>query len=128
MTFQGRALSLESTGTDVRLLHRELVMLGHTIAEEERDAALFGVTTREAVLIFQMNCGLPPTASVDETTAQALTRAVDKLPPSARSFVVRGRVARPDGHPLGDLQVSVVDRDLRHEEPLGQTRTDGHGR
>jgi hypothetical protein len=128
MTFQGRTLSLECTGTDVRLLHRELTMLGHAIAEEERRAASFGVTTREAVLTFQMKCGLAPTAIVDGATAQALTREVNKLPPSARSFVVRGVVAGSDGRPLPDVAVNVVDRDLRHEQRLGDTRTDADGR
>jgi hypothetical protein len=47
--------------------------------------------------------------------------------PPAKPFVVKGRVTHADGKPLFNATVRAFDRDLRTEEPLGDTTTDGTG-
>jgi hypothetical protein len=43
------------------------------------------------------------------------------------SFVVRGHVRKADGSPLIEAIVRAFDKDLRHEERLGESVTDGSG-
>jgi hypothetical protein len=54
MKLQGRELKLNVTSEDVRLLHSELALLGVNIPHAEREKALFGEVTHEAVLGFQL--------------------------------------------------------------------------
>ncbi len=55
-------------------------------------------------------------------------RELRTQPPSDEPFVVRGRVKAASGEPLADGIVRAFDCDLRHEEQLGETITDGAGR
>lgn len=43
------------------------------------------------------------------------------------SFTVSGRVSRSDGSPLAGLTVTAFDCDMRHEQPLGEAKTDAQG-
>lgn len=46
---------------------------------------------------------------------------------SEKEFLVRGRVLSLDGIPFEGATVQAFDRDLRHEQLLGQSQTDGKG-
>ncbi len=79
MDLQGRNLSIEMQGADVRVLHAELVQLGFAIPEEELSNSLFGEATREAVAQLQKNNRLKSTGEVDERTAARLTVLVRRF-------------------------------------------------
>src|SRR4051812_28782121 len=77
MKLQGRRLSNGTQGDDVRLLHRELLLLGfHLIPEDETHPGIFGPHTLVAVREFQQRAGLPVTGIVDEATAHAINEKV----------------------------------------------------
>ncbi|MBW8876246.1 MAG: peptidoglycan-binding protein [Acidobacteria bacterium] len=168
MKLQGRRLSNGTQGDDVRLLHRELLLLGfHLIPEDETHPGIFGPHTLVAVREFQQRAGLPVTGVVDEATAHAINEQVAGTPAQATApakpgsanskdgsdqkpkdgpdqkptdgsdkpkddqdgqdhghpeepwLRVYGAVRDQYGEPLNDVIVQAVDRDLRHEQPLG---------
>src|SRR5262245_28143507 len=130
MKLQGRNLSIEMRGEDVRLLQMELAQIGFQISPNEIGAAVFGPSTLQAVKDFQKVHGLPTNGIVESTTAAAINQAVDALhpaPPSAKGhFVVHGTVRNADGGPAL-LQVRALDRELRHSVTLGVTTTNKDG-
>lgn len=131
MKLQDRNLNIGMRGGDVELLQQELHQLGFAIEDE---AGYFGSSTRRAVEQFQEQHGLEMTGVVDERTATLINDAVQALDPNAggndevSSFVVRGHVRKADGSPLIRAIVRAFDKDLRHEERLGEEVTDGSGR
>jgi peptidoglycan hydrolase-like protein with peptidoglycan-binding domain len=131
MKLQDRNLDTGMRGKDVELLQQELRQLGFAIEDE---AGHFDLTTRRAVEQFQKQHGLGMTGVVDERTATLINDAVQALDPNAggddevSSFVVRGHVRKADGSPLIEAIVRAFDKDLRHEERLGEAVTDGSGR
>lgn len=131
MELQGRNLSLNMVGDDVALLHREL---GQLIEAGKLDARIeqteiarktFGPTTERTVILFQRKHVLRATAEVDERTAMAINAAVDALGPER--FTVSGHIRQPDGSPFARVRVAAIDKDLRHEQPLGEATTDERG-
>ncbi|MCG8455412.1 MAG: peptidoglycan-binding protein, partial [Holophagales bacterium] len=76
MKLQGRDLSIDMEGGDVRLLQDQLTLAGLTLPADEREQGRFGAGTRDAVLIFQKQRRLPTTGTVDSVTAEALGSAV----------------------------------------------------
>jgi hypothetical protein len=120
---QPRVLTLRTQGSDVSQLQGHLLDAGAEIANEELAAALFGLTTRMAVLEFQQKLQLPATGAVDETTAYALQQHA----PARRGYRVLGTVRHPNGQPAGKLTVRAFDRDLRQEQVLGETTVDERG-
>ncbi|PYO50221.1 MAG: hypothetical protein DMD72_02995, partial [Gemmatimonadetes bacterium] len=107
MNLRVSALSLASSGYDVRRLQLELRQLGFTIDDHEAGAATFGETTRAAVQQFQQANGLSVTGVVDEATAARINAQVEARFP----FVVRG-VVRQTEEPLGD---AMTDDSGRYE-------------
>ncbi len=134
MILQGRDLSIEMHGDDVKLLQNELLQLKFKILDDELQRTFFGPSTRQAVLIFQrqhLPQGLEITGVVDEATAKLINEAVDALHPQPEpqptSFIVRGHIRQQDERPLAGATVVAVDQDLRGEEILGQTTTNQDG-
>jgi hypothetical protein len=124
MLLQGPDLSLNSQGEEVRLLHRELAQLGFQIPPTETIRGSFGPGTEAAVKQFQERHRLEPTGVVDETTARLLTAQIQSLD----KYKVRGQVLSAEGQPLAGAIVRAFDKDLRHEEMLGEVKTDAEGR
>jgi hypothetical protein len=122
MDLHGRNLSVRMRGEDVALLHKELMQLECTIAEDELQRMYFGKTTRKAVLDFQKKHELEASGTVDERTALLINREIEgPEPPSTSRFVVKGRVLHTDGKPVAHGTVRAFDKDLRIEELLGET-------
>lgn len=117
MKLQGRNLSLQMDGEDVKVLHRELSQLGYTIPAQEIERGLFEKGTYEAVLMFQQTRNLRATGVVDEATAKAIND----------SFIVQGTVRRENQRPLPGAIVRAFDKDLRQEQLLGKTSTNNEG-
>ncbi|HYU31282.1 MAG TPA: peptidoglycan-binding protein, partial [Thermoanaerobaculia bacterium] len=151
MKLQGRDLSNGTRGDDVRLLHRELRLLGfRLIPDNEIHPGIFGTHTFAAVREVQRQAGLPVTGVVDTATARVISTRTVSAPFDARTeardtrtdpgilinpvttedtrFIVRGRVLSADGRPQPDLLVRAFDRDLRSETLLGESATDAAGR
>ena len=124
MKLQGRNLSLQSQGEDVKLLHSELRQLGYTIAPSELDSNTFLQTTRDAVIAFQRDRGISPTGIVDSHTAREINFAVD----AQQERLVRGKILlSPDNCPLPGVAVEAIDKDFRAEERLGVDITHSDG-
>ena len=121
MELQGRDLNIRMRGQDVELLQQELRQLDFTIEDE---AGYFGSSTCRAVEQFQEQHDLGTTGVVDERTATLINEAVEPL----SSFIVCGHVRKLDTSPLTGALVRASDKDLRHEERLGDAITDGSGR
>lgn len=117
MNLQGRELEFGLHGDDVALLHQELKLLGFDIGSGEIAEKQFGKSTRSAVSQLQRDAGLTVTGRVDVETARRINAAVDER----GSLIVRGQVLRESGEPVDAVRVRAADRDLRREEPLGET-------
>jgi hypothetical protein len=91
---------------------------------------MYGEATRKTVTIFQEEQRLEVIGAVDEATANALNRLLDELSGSGEeqsAYIVKGMVRLFDGFPATGVTVSAFDRDLRSEQPLGQSQTDREG-
>jgi peptidoglycan hydrolase-like protein with peptidoglycan-binding domain len=128
MDLQSRNLSIQTQGEDVKLLHITLRQLGYSIQADEIDTQFFGPATREAVLDVQQRNRLEATGRVDDLTAKAIKGAVDALSAQTGRFIVQGQVSKQDGSPAAQIIVKAVDKDLRHEQALGETTTNQDGR
>jgi hypothetical protein len=106
------------------VLQGYLLSLTSSIAIEELSSALFGPTTRLAVVEYQDTHQLPATGTVDNATWDALRKEVESQPPS---FHVLGLIRHPNDTPGVGLTVRAFDRDLRSEELLGEASTDKQG-
>ena len=92
--------------------------------------SLYGGVTHDLVGLFQDQHQLESTGAVDERTADALNRllvAHSALDDEARPYNVKGTVRLADGFPADGVTVSVFDRDLRFDQPLGDYKTDKTG-
>src|SRR2546423_10767320 len=79
MKLEGRNLSLNLQGEDIKVFHSELRQLGFFIPDEELGKQFFGKGTHQAVLDFQEKHGLKGTGVVDEATAKQINIEVDAL-------------------------------------------------
>ncbi len=150
MQLQGRNLSLNHQGEDVRTLHRTMVRLGFAIVEEELQAGLFGTSTRQTVIVFQKSHAMEETGIVDDKTAQAIESALEELETGTRvfsldaefaevgrqseqggdgssSFIVKGHIRYPDGSPARQELVRVFHLQLRRRRVLREGLTDAEG-
>jgi peptidoglycan hydrolase-like protein with peptidoglycan-binding domain len=127
MNTQDHNQSIEPTLNGVILLQNELRQLAFSI---EDPPGVFGGATQQAVLSFQRQHDLPISGVADERTVALIAAEVAKLHPNGQPprFVVRGQIRQADGRPLADATVRAIDKNLRSEEPLGETRTDEAGR
>jgi hypothetical protein len=110
----------------------ERKFLSDGLQREQDVDRLYGGATAMLVTRFQKQSGLPLSteAVVDQPTADALNRLLDELTGPGNghpAFVVRGTVRLADGSPAAGVAVAAFDRDLRSEEPLGNTLTDESG-
>ena len=81
MKLQGRNLTPDMHGADVRLLQLELRLLDLEIPDEEVIDNRFGEGTQESVRQFQEEFGLDPTGLVERTTARRINAAVRERVP-----------------------------------------------
>jgi glycosidase len=72
-------LEVGSFGDDVKDLHRKLIRHGLRIRSSEMDRGFFGPATRDAVIQWQRNHGLPASGVVEKRTNAALER---EFPPA----------------------------------------------
>lgn len=120
MQLQGRNLSIEMRGEDVKLLQSELRQLGHTLPSEEVEKSYFGKATRKAVQEFQKFENLPPTGEVDEATAKLINARVDAQQPS--EFFITGQVKN---HATQQILLGIkVEAFFRSGERVLLTRSD----
>lgn len=101
-----------------------------TALKLERAKQTYGAATRKLVSSFQKEKRLEVSGTVNEPTADALNGLLDVLsgPGQAwRVYAVKGVVRFLDGFPSVGVTVSAFDRDLRTEQALGQSETDGRG-
>ncbi len=89
MKLQGRNLTPNMRGDDVRLLQTELRQLGFDIPDE---LGFFDSTTFIAVKEFQQQHNLPTNGIVDAKTARAIHAELDGLP--REGYLVTGQVVR----------------------------------
>jgi hypothetical protein len=126
-------------GENVKLLHDELERSGYRIPSDEKEKKYFGVGTRSAVMEFQKKHGLRANGEVDKTTAAEMKRLLGARPispkpskpgdkPATDEFRVSGMVRDADGKPIPRVTVRAFDRDLRHEQLLGEAHTDTQGK
>src|SRR5262245_59866438 len=83
------------------------------------------------VQLFQREHGINQRGELDEMTANTIDKRLQEFggldgPPPSR-FVVHGEVRYADGQPAACLTVRAFDKDLRHEELLGEALTDAEG-
>ncbi|MHC1764914.1 MAG: hypothetical protein AB9869_11530 [Verrucomicrobiia bacterium] len=120
------------------LLDRGVILPRDERARRELSAALereqaeqtYSNATLKAVGVFQEERQLGGRGEVDEPTANALNRFVDRLSDSGGEkpeFVVKGTVRLSDESPVVGFKVSAFDRDIRTEQELGQSKTDKQG-
>src|SRR5260370_37547777 len=74
------ALKVGSYGDEVRNLHRKLAKHGFEVPSSEVDRGFFGPGTRDSVVQWQRNHGLPVTGIVHERTNVTLDAAPDSSP------------------------------------------------
>lgn len=110
-------LQKEMSGDNVSHLHRKLTNFGFSIPLIESDQKYFGNDTEKAVQVFQQKSNLPVTGVVDYETGHALNT----------SFVVRGTIVRDPNRPLARVMVKAFDKDMRHEQLLGEDTSDENG-
>ncbi|SFN35978.1 virulence plasmid A protein [Nitrosospira briensis] len=124
-----------------RFLNKGLILKEDPEARRELSTKLilaqaeqkFDEATSKLVRRFQEEHGLEVSGVVDEPTANAMNRLLDELGDSQdgqggeATRSVGGTVRFFDGFPAADIIVVAVDRDLRNEEFLGQSKTDRQG-
>jgi Tc toxin complex TcA C-terminal TcB-binding domain/Neuraminidase-like domain/Putative peptidoglycan binding domain len=111
----------------IQLSVAEAPTFKNLISQEQHDQTYGGSTTK-AVAIFQQQHQLQSTGTVDAPTAEALNQILKELgaldatsdQPPLRIY---GMVRDQYGALLDGVTVQAFDRDLRSEEPLGNTLT-----
>lgn len=112
-------------GDAVAALHADLTRAGYQLPQDERDAAVFGVGTRDAVLQVQQRASVAPTGSVDSVTRTALDVAVSAASNANR---IEGRILLDNGLPAAGVQLRAVNKGFGDQETeLGRTQTDAQG-
>ena len=125
------------------LLERNVLLANDAAARRELAAALkserveqsYGSATARLVSRFQQEHRLQTSGEVDEATAGALNTLLKQLgvldeeepQPEQSKYEVKGTVCLADGLAIAGVNVRAVDRDLRSEQALGETRTDRNG-
>ena len=111
-----RALSVGQSGPAVRALQARLLDFDAAPAHDELVAGMFGASTRYQLIAVQQRLQLPPTGVADPDTVRALT-AADVI---HRGYVV-GLVLGPGEEPAGGVTLRAFDRDMRADQPLGES-------
>ncbi|NTU77944.1 MAG: hypothetical protein HGA45_00835, partial [Chloroflexales bacterium] len=118
-------LDLHARGDAVRAAHEQLARAGFALPAGERDAGLFGVGTRDALLQLQERFKLARTGVLDDATRNALAIAVGAAQNEAR---IEGQVFLDSGLPAQGLSLRLVVKGFGDEaKELGTLQTDGQG-
>jgi hypothetical protein len=122
MNLQGRDLKQDMRGDDVALLQRELMLIGHEVPIDERQASVFGPGTLQVVTRFQKERGMQTTGVVDAQTARAINAVVD-----AETISVEGMVSSRTRAGVARLQIQIVDKNVGEDVVLMNAFTDDDG-
>jgi hypothetical protein len=90
-------------GESITQLHERLALLGFEVPVAEHVDDRFGPGTEAAIRAFQATHGLAAHGSVDEATARGLGLG-------AAPGAIAGIVCKPDGAPIADVAVRLVQR------------------
>ena len=100
----------------------------------ERSEQTYGTATSGIVKKFQQDHNFQPDGIVGSQTAAAMNKLLTEwgvfeqpTEPETPAYKVQGHVKQVDGSPLAGALVRAFDKDLRHEQPLGEARTDRQG-
>jgi Tc toxin complex TcA C-terminal TcB-binding domain/Neuraminidase-like domain/Salmonella virulence plasmid 28.1kDa A protein len=105
------------------------------VLKREHAKQTYGEATRKLVSVFQEEQQIRPeseSGNVDDRTADEMNRLLEQLgafekQPNEDIFIVRGNIEQADLSAMINVVVEAFDIDLRNEQSLGQTRTDGKG-
>jgi peptidoglycan hydrolase-like protein with peptidoglycan-binding domain len=123
MELQKQLLSFGSQGEDVRRLQEALKKLGYSISPTETQGSIFGEGTLEALRHFQDANKLTPSEVLEGHTAHMIESQYEIM----RSRTVRGRVHYPDGRPVANYLVRLLDKRLEEEFPIVSERCFDNG-
>ncbi|MGD2089730.1 MAG: neuraminidase-like domain-containing protein [Candidatus Aminicenantes bacterium] len=82
------------------------IFLGDQMIKDTEDSIICNLASQETIIIME----------------------VDIPGNQGKPFVVKGQVRQSDDRPLSGLLIRAVDKDLRHEQQLGEAATDPEGR
>lgn len=127
-----RVLRLNTTHSQVNTAQGALAFLGYAIEQREFASRTFGRSTREAVLKYQRDHGLPQTGHIEGATLDSLNREVQQANPQAGGteprYHVRGAVRDERWRGMAGLKVQVWERLIgRQGAMLAERKTAGNG-
>ena len=125
MKLQGRNLSLQMSGEDVKLLHQELQQLGYKIDQAEVSENYFGQSTDKIIKTFQESENIKVTGIVDKETAKLINLRVDAQKP--QKYIVKGQISDTNNKPLTGAVVRAYDQDTNSNDFLGKAVTNSKG-
>jgi hypothetical protein len=101
----------------------------------EHQTQTYGSATNKIVTVFQEEQQLRPDGIVGQQTADAINALLkewgvlsETTEPEAIKYQVQGQIQQADATPLAGALVRAFDKDLRHEQLLGETSSDRQGR
>ncbi|MDO8948376.1 MAG: neuraminidase-like domain-containing protein [Desulfocapsaceae bacterium] len=101
----------------------------------ERQTQTYGTTTSTLVKAIQEERQLRPDGIVGKQTADIINMILNEwgvidapIEPGTPAYQVSGKVQQADASPLAGALVCAFDKDLRHEQLLGEASTDRQGR
>ncbi len=114
-----------STSEAVRAYQREHKLPATGVVDTATHAVLetatsVSVTELPAIRLSQKATAVSQSDGGNSPTRESTAGVGQVAPMPAGRFVVRGRVVQADGKPLTGARVHAYDKDLRHEQPLGQ--------
>ncbi|WP_321493453.1 neuraminidase-like domain-containing protein [uncultured Desulfobacter sp.] len=100
----------------------------------ERSEQTYGAATSGIVKKFQTGHNFNPDSIVGSQTAEAMNKFLTEwglleqaTEPETPAYKLQGLIKQADGSPVVDILVRAFDKDLRHEQQLGDARTDRRG-
>lgn len=122
----GAQLARGARGADVQTLQTDLAKAGHESPAHERQQAIFGAGTQDALLAFQAERRLTLTGILDGATQTALANRVALTAQSAHR--TDGRILLDNGAPAGKVAIRLYSRGFGGAARLlAETVTDEHG-
>ncbi|CAA6808384.1 MAG: Unknown protein [uncultured Sulfurovum sp.] len=116
---------LNETGTHVKELQNELVLLDVKIDKKELDSQKYGATTVRAINDLQEKHGLAVTSEVDKDTLKHIKALAKK----ENERTINGRILTRGGLPASNMIVEVLDKSIGEIVSLTEKeiRTDAKG-
>src|SRR5215213_2163396 len=118
-----RDLKRGDTGKDVSDLQTALLEIGFRITDTELINKFFGETTHDAVIGYQKDLKLVPNGIFEGKAAWLM----DEHKEHPNKFLVVGQVFDANGDPQDNLTIRVLDKDLRTEQLIEETKTNKGG-